>query len=133
MIQDPRFPGDEVSRGGAAFFISEIEVLGSTAAGAPRQPLRIVASQAASRTEAGYPAEAVFDGDPATALSFVRKVGGGVALQFAGAWRGGPGATLTVRIRHADNHPYQNLGRFRLSLHTLPEPGPYADAVPDNC
>ncbi len=131
IVQDPRFPGDEVSRGGSAFFISEIEVLGATTPTASPRPLRIVGARASSRNEAGYPPAAAIDGDPGTSLSFVRKVGGGVALQLAEPFAGGPEARLVVRIRHSEKHPYQNLGRFRLSLHSLPDPDASPESVPD--
>lgn len=131
VMQDPRFPGDEVSRGGSAFFISEIEVLGASTPHATPKPLRLVAARASNRSEPGYPAAAAVDGDPATALSFVRKVGGGVALELAEPFAGGPAARLVVRIRHSETHPYQNLGRFRLSLHTLPKPDGSPESVPD--
>ncbi|HUR60098.1 MAG TPA: DUF1553 domain-containing protein, partial [Opitutaceae bacterium] len=131
VVQDPRFPGDEVSRGGSAFFISEIEVLGAANASSTPRPLKIVSARASSRNEAGYPPAAAIDGDPGTALSFVRKVGGGVALQLAEPFAGGPDARLVVRIRHSDKHPYQNLGRFRLSLHSLPDADAFPDSVPD--
>ncbi len=131
VMQDARYPGDEVSRGGSAFFISEIEVLGSSGRGAPFRPLRVTVARASSRHEAGYPPAAVIDGNPATALSFVRKVGGGIALQLAEPFAGGPEARLTVKIHGAKQHRFQNLGRFRIALHALPEPDAYPESVPD--
>jgi cytochrome c553 len=131
VIQDARFPGDEVSRGGSAFFVSEIEVLGASAPGGPFRPLRLVASRASSRSEAGYPPAAAIDGDPNTALSFVRKVGGGVALQLAEPFGGGPEARLMVKIHGSKKHRYQHLGRFRLGLHSAAEPDAHPESVPD--
>lgn len=132
VIQDPRFPADEVARAGSGFFISEIEVEGRAAGEAAPRRLRLVSSRAASTTEPGSPAEAAIDGDPGTAVSFLRKRGGGIALQLAEPWTAGADSELTVRIRHSDVHPYQNLGRFRLSVHSLPEPDAHADSVPDH-
>ena len=127
-VTDARFPGDDVSRAGSAFFISEIEVAGAPDGATAPEPVRVVASRTNGTTEPGHPVAAASDGNPATAVSFVRKKGGGIALEFAEPWRGGPDARLTVRIRHSEKHPYQHLGRFRIALH--PEPG--ADASPDS-
>jgi hypothetical protein len=129
-VADARFPGDEVSRAGSSFFIAEIEVAG-VAAGAPPVPLRVGSARTNGGTEPGYPVAAAVDGDPATALSFVRKRGGAIAVDLAEPWRGGPGAALTVRIRHAKQHPYQHLGRFRMSTHTRPKPEAHADGAPE--
>ncbi len=132
VIADVRFPGDEVSRGGSAFFLAELEVTGASGAGQAAVPVRIASARTNGGTEPGYPVAAAIDGDPATALSFLRKRGGGIALEFAEPWRGGPESTLTLRIRHSDKHPYQHLGRFRIALHTLPDPDPNAGGAPDN-
>ena len=132
VIADPRFPGDEVSRGGSAFFLAELEVSGASGAEQTAMPVRIASARTNGGTEPGYPVAAAIDGDPATALSFLRKRGGGIALEFAEPWRGGPDSTLTLRIRHSDKHPYQHLGRFRLALHTLPDPDANAGGAPDN-
>ena len=131
VIQDARFPGDEVSRSGSAFFISEIEVAGTSAGGSALEPIRLVNSRTSAATQPGYPAAAAIDGNPATAVSFVRKRGGGIAVQFAAPWRGGAGAKLMVRIRHSDKHPYQNLGRFRIAVHTEPDRDAHPDSVPE--
>lgn len=130
-VADARFPGDEVSRSGSTFFLSELTVVGSAAANGAAQPIRIATVRTTGATEPGFPAAAVNDGDAATSLSFLRKRGGGVALVFAEPWRGGPGATLTLRIHHSDKHPYQHLGRFRVSLHTLPDPDAHPESVPE--
>jgi mono/diheme cytochrome c family protein len=132
VIQDPRFPADEVARAGSGFFISEIEIEGRGGGDTVPRRLRIAASRAGSTTEPGAPAEAAIDGDPATAVSFLRKRGGGIALLLAEPWTAGPASELTIRIRHSDLHPYQNLGRFRLSVHGLPTPDAHTDSVPDN-
>jgi hypothetical protein len=132
VIADARFPGDEVSRGGSAFFLAELEVTGVAGAGASAAPVRIASARTNGGTEPGYPVAAAIDGDPATALSFLRKRGGGIALEFAEPWRGGPESTLTLRIRHSDKHPYQHLGRFRVALHALPDPDANAGGAPDN-
>ena len=132
VVADPRFPGDEVSRSGSAFFLSEIEITG-TKPGAPTSvPIRLAAVRSSGATEPGYPITAVIDGNPATAMSFIRKRGGGISLQFAEPWQGGADSTLTVELRHSDQHPFQNLGRFRVSLHTQPDPDASPDNVPDN-
>ena len=64
-------------------------------------------------------------------VSFVRKRGGGIALLFAEPWSGGPGARLSVRIRHSEKHPYQNLGSFACALHTVSDPDAHPDSVPE--
>lgn len=129
-MSDPKFPGDDVSRSGSTYFISEIEVLEVGADGAERA-LRVAGSRAAGATELGYPASAATDGDPKTAVSFVRKRGGGIALDLAEPWHGGPEARLRVRIRHSDAHRFQNLGRFRVSLHELARPDPNPSGLPE--
>jgi len=130
VIQDARFPGDEVSRAGSAFYISEIELAGATSPDQRPVPLRLINSQASSATEPGYPATAAVDGDETTAVSFARRRGVGIAVHLAEPWRGGPESRLTVRIRHSASMPYHNLGRFRIALHSLPAPDPNADGVP---
>ncbi|MGH7945425.1 MAG: PSD1 and planctomycete cytochrome C domain-containing protein [Opitutaceae bacterium] len=132
VIQDSRFPGDEVARSGSMFFISEIEVAGISSGASSPQAIRLVSSRTSGTTERGHPAAAAIDANPATSVSFVRKRGGGIALQFAEPWRGGPDARLTMRIRHSDQHPYQNLGRFRLAIHTGADPDAHPDSVPEN-
>jgi hypothetical protein len=131
VIQDPRFPGDEVSRSGSAFFISEVEVTGTAAGASSLEPIRLVRSRTSTSTQPGHPAGAAIDGDLATTVSFVRKRGGGIALEFAEPWHGGPAATLTVRIRHSDKHPYQNLGRFRVAVHSEPDRDAHPESVPE--
>jgi mono/diheme cytochrome c family protein/uncharacterized small protein (DUF1192 family) len=84
-VSDPRFPGDEVSRSGSTYFISAIDVLGVTKPGATPVALKIAKASAAGTTELGYPVSAVIDGNPDTAVSFVRKRGGGIVLQLAEA------------------------------------------------
>jgi hypothetical protein len=130
-VADPRFPGDEVSRGGSAFYLAEIEVAGAARAGEAPVPLRLTAARTNGATEPGHPAAAAVDGDAKTSLGFVRKRGGSLALHFAEPFTGGPQAKLIVRIRHSELHPYQHLGRFRVSTHTLPEPDANADSVPE--
>ncbi len=129
-VPDARFPGDEVGRSGSTFFISEIGVLGAAAPDAAPVPIKISVARGSGATEAGHPVSAVIDGDPATALSFVRKRGGSVALEFAEPMHGGPEARLIVRIRHSDRHPYQNLGRFKLGVHDQPAPDAHPESVP---
>ncbi len=131
-LADARYAGDEVSRSGSTYFISEVEVVGRAAGAATTSPIRLAAVRTNGATDVGYPAAAAIDGKPETAVSFVRKRGGGMALWFAEPWSGAPGATLTLRIRHSDKHPYQNTGRLRLSLHSLPEPDAHPDSVPEN-
>jgi len=131
-VQDARFPGDEVSRAGSTFYLSEIEISGATGASATLAPIRVKAARTNGATEPGHPADAAIDGNPATSVAFIRKRGGGLALQFAEPWRGGPEARLVVRIRHSDQHPYQHLGRFRVALHALPDPDAHPDSVPEN-
>ena len=131
VIADARFPGDEVARAGSAFFLAELEVTGAPGAGQPEVPVRLATARTNGGTEPGHPVAAAIDGDPATSLSFVRKRGGGIALIFAEPWRGGPDATLTLRIRHSDKHPYQHLGRFRLAVHTQPDPDANAGGAPE--
>jgi hypothetical protein len=124
-----RFPGDDVSRGGSTFFISEIDVGGTQAGASSLEPIKIAAARTSGGTEAGHPIEAVVDGDPATTLAFARKKGGAITLLFDQPWRGGPDAKLTVRIRHSDKYPYQNLGRFKLALCSSDNPD--LDDVPE--
>ncbi len=131
VVPDARFPGDEVARGGSAFFVSELEVLASAGPGQPATPLRIAAARTNGGTEPGYPVAAAIDGDPATALSFLRKRGGGIALLLAAPWEGAAEATLTLRIRHSDRHPYQHLGRFRLAVHDAEDPDANAGGAPE--
>ena len=131
VIQDPRFPGDEVSRSGWAFFISEINVEGIRPGASSVEQIRLASSRSSATTQPGYPAAAVIDGDPATAVSFFRKREGGIALQFAEPWSGGPDAMLTVRIQHSKKHPYQHLGRFRLAIHTETGRDAHPDSVPE--
>jgi hypothetical protein len=130
-VPDVRFPGDDVARAGSTFYLSEIEVSGQSGPGAFPQPLAISATRTAGSTELGYPASAVIDGRPETAVSFVRKRGGGIALHLAEPWRGGREARLIVRVKHSRQHPYQNLGRFLLSLHDQPSPDANPKDVPE--
>jgi hypothetical protein len=132
VIQDARFPGDEVARAGSTFFLSEIEIAGTRDGRSPPESIRVVDCRSSGTTERAHPAAAAIDHNPATSVSFVRKRGGGIAVKFAEPWRGGSGGSLTVRIRHSEKHPYQNLGRFRLTVHSEPEWDAHPDSVPEN-
>jgi len=129
-ILDPRYPGDGLARSGQAFYLSEIEIAGSSKPGAELVPLAIAAVRIGSTAENGYPPAAAIDRDENTALSFVRKNGGAVALDLAQPFEGGPGKTLTVTVKHSKRHPYQNLGRFRLSVHALSGIDPARGGMP---
>lgn len=130
-ISDPRFQGDEVARAGSTFYIGEIEVLGATDASTTPQPLRVARVRSAGSTELGHPPSAVIDGDLATTVAFARKRGGGLSLVLAEPWRGGADSRLTVRVKHSPTNPYQNLGRFRLSVHDLADPDGNPSSVPE--
>lgn len=121
-IADARFQGDEVARAGSTFYIGELEVLGAKDATSAPQPLRVAKVRSAGSTELGHPASAVIDGELSTTVAFQRKRGGGLSLVLAEPWRGGAESSLTVRVKHSSTKPYQNLGRFRLSVHDLPDP-----------
>ncbi|MES2693933.1 MAG: DUF1549 domain-containing protein, partial [Verrucomicrobiota bacterium] len=130
-VADARFAGDEVGRAGSTFFIAEIEVLGMKDAKATPVPLRLSGVKASGATELGHPASAVIDGNVVTALSFVRKRGGGIALHLAEPLQGSPEARLVVRVKHSEKYPYQNLGRFKLGLSSLPTPDASMNSVPE--
>lgn len=130
-ISDPRFQGDEVARAGATFHIGEIEVLGARDDTVDPTPLRVAKVRSAGATELGHPASAAIDGDLGTTVAFLRKRGGGLSLVLADPWRGGVDSRLIIRLRHSPARPYQNLGRFRLSVHDLPDPDGNARSVPD--
>ena len=49
VIQDSRFPGDEVARAGSAFFLSEIEVAGSVDEASATMPIRLASSRTVPR------------------------------------------------------------------------------------
>ncbi|MBP8257364.1 MAG: DUF1553 domain-containing protein [Opitutaceae bacterium] len=95
--------------------------------GVPGRHLKIANARINSSAQTGYPASAAIDGDPDTALSFVRKARGAVAFDLEEPWSGGPGRSLMIILRHSDKHPFQNLGRFRFAVHMLPG----VDASPD--
>ena len=130
-VSDLRLPGDNISRSGSAFFISEIEVFEAAEDGSPGRRLQIADVRISSSAESGYPALAAIDGNPDTALSFVRKRGGAVAVEFAEPFKGGPGKSLVVTLRHSSRHPFQHLGRFRYALHTLPGIDASPEGLPD--
>jgi hypothetical protein len=130
IVSDARFAGDDVARAGSMFFISEIEVEGRGGDAGPTERIRVGSAKVSGGTEPGYPVEAAIDGDPSTALSFLRKQRrASIALHFAEPWRGGTNATFSVRIRHSEKHPYRNLGRFRVALRT--HDGPEVDNLPE--
>jgi hypothetical protein len=130
-VADPRFPGDEVSRAGSAFFLAEVEVSGRRAGETAFTPLALAVARTNGSTEPGHPAVAAIDGDPLTSVSFVRKRGGGLVLELAAPWAGGPSGVLTVRLRHSPLHPYQHVGRFRLAAHALPQPDAGLEGLPE--
>ena len=129
-VVDPLFPGNEIARAGMGFFISELEVNAQRPGLAPER-IALANARTNGTTEPGFPAAALIDGDPQTAGSLGRKTGGGIAVDFATPWSGAPGATLTLTIKHSARHPYQQLGRFRIALHTQPLPDPNADGAPE--
>ncbi len=131
-VPDPRFPGDDVSRSGSAFFLSEVEVDGIREGATAAERIPLVAARSSGATEPGFPVAAAIDGDPKTAMSFVRKRGGGIALQFAQPWSGGADTKLKVKIQHSEQHPYQHVGRFRISVHTQPDADAHPQSVPEN-
>lgn len=130
-VADARFPGDEVSRAGSAFFLAEVEVTGRRAGETAFSPIPLAAARTNGSTEPGHPAVAAIDGDPLTSVSFVRKRGGGLVVDLAAPWSGGADGALSVRLRHSPLHPYQHVGRFRLAVHALPQPDAGLDGLPE--
>ena len=129
-VNDPKYPGDELARAGSGFAISELTLRASADGRRAEWPLRVASARTSAPVERGHPAEAALDGDPTTALKFVRRRAPAIALHLAEPFDGGPEARLTLEIRHSDEFPFQNLGRFRVSLHTLPAPEAHPDLVP---
>jgi mono/diheme cytochrome c family protein len=131
-VADARFPGDEVARSGSTFFLSALEVYALPGGAAPPRRLAVSAVRGTGATELGHPVSAVADDDPRTALAFVRKRNGAIALLLAAPFAGGPETRILVRIRHSERHPYQHLGRFKLSVHHAPDPDAHPSSLPEN-
>ncbi len=131
-VADARFPGDEVARSGSTFFLSAVEVFALGSGDTPPRRLAVESVRATGATELGHPVSAVIDDDPRTALAFVRKRNGAIALRLAEPFAGSAEARLLVRLRHSERHPYQHLGRFKLSVHHEPQPDAHPSSLPDN-
>ena len=121
VIRDDNLPGNNVSRAGTSFYISEVEVTFTPDKKSRLQPVKI-SGATADFAEEGHPALATIDGNPRTSwgIGFLPGRSHNTTYTFARTLTGSPDAFFTVRIRHSPDHPRQHLGRFRVSLTAVP-------------
>lgn len=119
-VPDLRLPGDQMSRSGSSAYISEIEVAETATKDQPGRRLKVLNARVSNSIQPGYPASAAIDGNFDTSLSFARRTSVAVAMDLAEPYTGGPGRSLNITVRHSGRHPFQNLGRFRITVHALP-------------
>ena len=108
-----------LSRDNGNFVLTRFEVL------AGKTPVKL-ARATADYSQPQFPVANAIDGKPSTGWAVAghqRKGQNRTAVfQFAKPLAGGPGTTLTIRLRHESRFPRHNIGRFRLSLTSSPKP-----------
>jgi mono/diheme cytochrome c family protein len=120
-LPDPE--NGNLSRGNGNFVLTGFEVqveCGDTCTPAP------ISNVVADFEQLDYPIIAAIDDDPYSGWAVLGHEKKGESRQavftFAEPVPGGPGTTLTVRMKHESPHTNHNIARFRLALTTAPEP-----------
>lgn len=130
-IQLEALPHPSFTAGGFArsnsgnFVLSEVEVE-LQEQGKDPVPLKIRAAEA-DYHQGKYKIEGTFDGDPQTGWAVLSKdmtKKRFAVFAFEKPTQVKAGATLVVRLSHQTNHEHHNLGRFRLSTTSNPDPLP---------
>ena len=124
-LPHPSFGNQSLSRGNGNFVLTGFEVSVSSKADPKPRPVKIAAA-AADYEQSGFPAAHAIDDNPKTGWAvdgYVRRAGRTAVFTFAQPIAGGPGTVLTVRMRHESQYAQHNIGRFRLSLTSVPKPG----------
>jgi hypothetical protein len=121
-----------LSRSGGNFVLTGIEV--EVRSLDDIEPRRIaITSGAADYSQQGFPIEHAFDDQPGTGWAVdgqARKEGRQAVLVFGELVTGGPGTTITVRLRHQSQFAGHTIGRFRLSLSTSTAPTLMGAGIP---
>ena len=123
-LTDPTLDKQSLSRGGGNFVLTGFEVEVVIGGDATNKPVKI-ASAIADYSQKDYPISAAIDDKPDTgwAVDGETKVENRkAAFVFAQPIPGGPGTTLTIRMRHESKQPRHNIGRFRLALSSVNKP-----------
>lgn len=128
-LGDESLAGNGIARAGTYFVLSEFEVAVKRGAGPPA-PVKIASVQVNKQSE-GFPGIALIDGRPDTGWAEVYSDEHAAVFHLAEPLQGGPNVTLIVRLRHATK-PHLTIGRFRLSLSSLPEADLNDRGAPDN-
>ncbi len=110
-----------LSRGNGNFVLTEVEVAVVAKEGEAAKPVKIVAALA-DFSQDGHPVQQAIDGNNATgwAVNGHQAIANRTAVfKLAEA---AAGAQLIVRLKHDSQYGQHNIGRFRLSLTSIPEP-----------
>jgi len=114
-----------LSRGNGNFVLTRFEVGVVDEARAKPRAVKI-AKALADFSQPGFPVQNAIDGKPTTGWAVAgheRKGQNRTAVfVFDKPLAGGPGTTITVRLRHESQYTRHNIGRFRLSLTSSQKP-----------
>lgn len=129
VIGDGSLPGNGVARAGYYAALSEFQVAVQVGNEPPKSaPFESVY---VSREEEGYPAMAMIDGSPKTTWASVHGLAYTFAFRLKEPIQGGKDVRLIVRLVHGAM-PHHEVGRFRVSLSSVPNADTNGNGIPDN-
>jgi hypothetical protein len=125
-LRDPSMTGNGLARSDSGnFVLTEFEVSLARPGEPEARPLKF-AGAAASFEQGSFPVTAAFDGNPATGWAVwegrIVDRDHEAVFKLAEPVAAGPGTFLTLTLRHDSRHASHNLGRFRLSVTSNPDP-----------
>jgi hypothetical protein len=123
-LTHPSLDKQSLSRGGGNFVLTSLEVEEKSASAGADQRVPL-ASAIADFSQDGFPVTAAIDDQADTGWAVAghdKAENRQAAFIFAQPLTGGPGTTLTVRLRHQSQFKHHNVGRFRLSLISVDRP-----------
>lgn len=131
-LVDEIFPGNRIARGGITFVVTDFK-LGSHEPGQDRETRIAFAHVSSDMQGEGHPALAMIDEDLASgwAITTGHSREHQAAFRFARPLVTGPRTELNVRIAQESNWRRATIGKFRLSLSSLPRPTHEKSTLPD--
>ena len=132
-LQHPSLPGNGLSRSNGNFVLTHIEISLLPQADAAPVPLKI-ASAVADFSQEGFPIAHAFDGGAETGWAVsghTQKANRKAVFLFEKAVEIPEGAQLQVVLKHESVYAAHNIGRFRLSTTTRPQPDLSDNLLPE--
>ncbi len=132
-LTHPSLTHGRLSRANGNFVLTEVEVAVTAKDATNSRPVSI-ASALADFAQKDYPISAAIDGKADTGWAVeghVKAADHQAVFIFKEPIAGGPGTILTVTLKHESQFKQHNLGRFRLAVISVDQPGLGKDGLPD--